>query len=138
MKKPCTSKYWFDEIISCIRKISNEEIIKYINNKKTINENERRLYCKSEITFYSPENIEVTRQFTVFYNCSCSMTSRYNYTKEENLEIDKWMLRKISFLRFLEVVNQYRKDRSWHPDSYIDTYWFNIYTDRKRNRIKLG
>ena len=41
MKKPCTSKYWFDEIISCIRKISNEEIIKYINNKKTINENER-------------------------------------------------------------------------------------------------
>lgn len=104
----------------------------------TINENERRLYCKSEITFYSPENIEVTRQFTVFYNCSCSMMSRYNYTKEENLEIDKWMLRKISFLRFLEVVNQYRKDRSWHPDSYIDTYWFNIYTDRKRNRIKLG
>lgn len=108
-----------------------------ISHHFTINENERRLYCKSEITFYSPENIEVTRYFTVFYNCSCSMTNRCNYTKEENLEIDKWMLRKIAFLRFLEIVNQ-RKDRSWHPDTYIDTYWFNIYTDRKRNKIKLG
>ena len=99
---------------------------------------DEKIGCASRITFYSPENIGVTRSIVVFCNFNCNITNLFGYSTKENIEIDKWILRKASFLRFLEIANHYKTDRSWHPDEYMDTYWFHIYKDRERNKIRLG
>lgn len=128
-----TTSYYFDTNFYN-KKESSFKISHYFK----FSEDERKLSCDSEITFYSPKNIGVTRQLTVFCKCSCNLNKRLNYTKDENLELDKWLLRKVSFLRFLEIVDQCKQDRSWKQDDYINTYWIYIYANNSRNKIKLG
>jgi len=131
-ENPVTMYYYDTKFYK--RKISSFRI----SHQFSINEIEERLYCESEITFYFPKNSRVTGSISVFCRFSCNLSKRFNYTKKENLELDKWLLRKASFLRFLEVVDQCKKDRSWVHDKYIDTYWIYIYSHRQRNKIRLG
>lgn len=122
----------------CTKSYDKKESSFNISHSFNQDKNDGKLYCDSKITFYSPNNSGITEQFTVFCKYSCNLNNRLNYTEKENIELDKWVLRKVSFLQFLESTNCYKQERAIHLDDYVDAYWFDIYTDNYRNKIKLG
>jgi hypothetical protein len=98
------------------------------------------LTCKSRIAFYYPLDTHVT--LIIKAKIKCNLEKGDGMINHQRSMKEEWLLRKVSFIKFIDTFH----DSWWigritrkNPDgsSYLQTHWFDVYQDQKRNSIQL-
>jgi hypothetical protein len=130
-------------VTSTVRDIPNS-YFDIMNKFRTTKKGE--IYCTSQITFYYRLYTQVIMSVRVIVTYRLGRISNRKINKAEK-DICKWMLRKIAFVKFLEIID----DLSFLPNNelndsridfsdyqYLKEPWYVIYMNDRRNKIRLG